>query len=95
MSHTDIDLTAPSVISRPLLHCPACGSTRLEPVVESIVQEVHFLCAECGRCWHTSLGSVRRIAPPTCFGCPHRGRCEQVYAADHPEQATAGAPDHA
>jgi hypothetical protein len=83
MSQTQNDLTEPSMITRPLLHCPECGSTRLQPVVESIVQEVNFLCAACGRCWHASLGSVQRIAPPTCFGCPERERCEAVYKADH------------
>ena len=74
---------APSPISRPLLHCPKCGSPNLEPVVESLVQEVHFLCGSCGRCWDVALGSVRRIAPPSCLGCPERARCEAVYAADH------------
>ena len=93
MSRSDNDLAGPSLITRPLLFCPACGSTRLGPVVESLVQEVHFLCADCGRCWHTSLGSVQRIAPPTCFGCPERSRCEQVYAADHPEVATRNVSD--
>ena len=78
MSRSDHGLGAPSLITRPLPYCPACGSTDLAPVVESLVQEVHFLCSDCGRCWHTSLVSVRRIAPPTCFGCPERGRCEQV-----------------
>ena len=88
MSRSDNHLAEPNLITRPLLHCPECGSTRLGPVVESLVQEVHFLCADCGRCWHTSLGTVQRIAPSTCFGCPERDRCEQVYAADHPERAT-------
>jgi hypothetical protein len=79
-------LVDPSPISRPLLYCPSCRSTRLDPVVERIVDEVHFLCRECGRCWDVELGTLRRIAPPSCLGCPERGRCEQVYAADHPEQ---------
>jgi len=64
-----------SPISRPLLLCPSCGSPKLDPVVESLVHEVHFLCASCGRCWDVALGSVRRIAPPTCRGCPARARC--------------------
>lgn len=79
------DLVEPSPISRPILYCPSCRSTRLDPVVEAVVAEVHFLCRDCGRCWHAELGTVRRVAPPTCFGCPRRGWCEQVYAADHPE----------
>jgi hypothetical protein len=79
----DRALAEPSPISRPLSHCPSCGSAGLEPVVESLVQEVHFLCDECGRCWDVALGSVKRIAPASCLGCPERARCEQVYAADH------------
>jgi len=74
-----------SPISRPLTHCPRCGSTRLQPVVESVAQEVHFLCQACGRCWDVSLGSVQRVPPATCFGCPERGRCEYAYVLDHPE----------
>ena len=74
-----------SPISRPLTHCPRCGSTRLQPVVESVVQEVHFLCQACARCWDVSLGSVQRVPPATCFGCPERGRCEYAYVLDHPE----------
>lgn len=75
----------PSPISRPLTHCPRCHSTRLDPVVESLVQEVHFLCRACGRCWNVALGSVQRVAPPSCLGCKERGRCEEIYAADHAE----------
>jgi transposase-like protein len=77
--------TAASLITHPLQHCPRCGSDRLEAVVEARVQEVHFLCQECGRCWDVGLGSVRRVPPATCFGCPARGRCIEMYALDHPE----------
>jgi len=80
------DLADPSPISRPLLSCPSCRSTRLDTVVERIVDEVHFLCRDCGRFWDVEFGTVRRVAPPSCLGCPERGWCEQVYAADHPAQ---------
>jgi hypothetical protein len=86
MNYRTNDLADPSPISRPVLHCPRCRSTHLDPVVEAVVADVHFLCRDCGRCWHAGFGSVSRVAPPTCFGCPRRERCEQVYAADHPEQ---------
>jgi len=76
------NLAGLSPIRRPLLECPSCRSTRLEPVVERIADEVHFLCRNCGRCWDVQLGSVRRNAPQTCCGCPERRWCEQVYAAD-------------
>ena len=83
MNH-EHDLEA-SLITHPLQHCPRCGSDRLEPVVEASVQEVHFLCQECGRCWDVALGTVTRVAPATCYGCPERGRCIVVYARDHPD----------
>ena len=86
MSPDKRHLADPSPISRPLLYCPSCRSTLLDPVVERIVDEVHFLCRDCGRCWDVELGTVRRIAPQSCLGCPERGWCEHVYAADHPEQ---------
>ena len=78
-----VTTTAPGLISRPLSRCPGCGSAHLEPVVESLVQEVHFLCRACNRCWDVAFGSVRRVAPPSCLGCPERGRCEHAYAVDH------------
>ena len=75
-------------IAHPLVVCPACGSDRLDPVVEDVVQDVHFLCRDCDRCWNVSLGYVRRVAPATCLGCPERSRCEHVYAAEHESAAS-------
>jgi transposase-like protein len=86
MKRDENDRAGLSPIRRPLLECPSCRSTRLDPVVERVVDEVHFLCRTCGRCWDVQLGSVRRIAPQTCRGCTERRWCEQVYAADHPTQ---------
>jgi hypothetical protein len=70
------------LLGRPLLECVACGSKRLEPVVEVDTEEVHFLCQDCMRCWHVELGYVHRVAPHACHGCPHRRHCEPVYFAD-------------
>ena len=75
-------------LARPLSHCPGCGSTRLDPVVEHERQRVHFLCRDCMRCWHVELGYVQRVAPAACLGCPERERCEQAYVRDHAEDAT-------
>jgi transposase-like protein len=72
-----------SFISRPLSHCPRCGSADLEPIVESVVHDVHFLCRGCNRCWDVALGSVHRVTPRNCLGCTGRVPCESVYAADH------------
>lgn len=74
-----------SRIRRPLVFCPRCGSDQLEPVVESLLEDVHFLCGACGRCWDVAFGSVSRVPPTTCLGCSERGRCEKVYAEDHAE----------
>ena len=74
-----------SPISQPLTHCPRCGSTRLQPVVESVAQEVHFLCQACARCWDVSLGSVQRAPAGDLLRLPGAGRCEYAYVLDHPE----------
>jgi hypothetical protein len=71
-------------LQRPLARCPVCGSPNLAPVVESEVQEVHFLCGDCHRCWHVELGFVHRMNPHACTGCAHAEQCNAVYAADHP-----------
>jgi transposase-like protein len=70
-------------ITRPLARCPACGSNRLDPVVENERQTVHFLCHDCSRCWHVELGFVQRMTPATCLGCPERARCVAAFQADH------------
>ena len=75
-------------INRPLTHCPVCGSSRLDPVVENESQRVHFLCRDCSRCWRVELGFVHRITPAACLGCPEKARCEAAYKAD---QATSRA----
>lgn len=83
MNTTDLDarLQHPSIY--PLARCPDCGSARLEAVVEDIVQEVHFLCRDCDRCFRVELGHVQRVVPSSCLGCPERARCERAYVADH------------
>jgi len=83
MHDTADDLFEPSLISRALLYCPSCGSTHLDPVVEALMQEVHFLCSRCGRCWDVAFGGVKRVAPTHCLGCPEHERCERTHVADH------------
>ena len=70
-------------IAYPLAQCPACGSQRLDAVVEEKAQAVHFLCQDCKRCWNLALGYVQRVTPDTCLGCPERTRCERAYAEEH------------
>jgi hypothetical protein len=66
-----------------LHRCPGCASDELEAVSDG--ELVNFLCGECGRCWHVAHGWVARVSPPTCPGCPHRGECQAIWLADHPE----------
>jgi len=74
-------------INRPLAHCPACGSDRLDPVVERERRTVHFLCRDCSRCWHVELGAVHRMTPGTCLGCPEQTRCTAAFDADQAARA--------
>jgi hypothetical protein len=55
-------------ITRPLADCPVCRSSRLDPVVETERETVHFLCRDCLRCWHVELGFVHLMTPTTCLG---------------------------
>lgn len=55
-------------ITRPLARCPVCASSRLDPVVETERETVHFVCRDCLRCWHVELGFVQLMTPATCFG---------------------------
>jgi hypothetical protein len=69
-------------ITRPLAYCPVCGSNRLDPVVETERQTVHFLCRDCSRCWHVELGFVHLMTPATCFGYPDGATREAVGETD-------------
>ena len=73
-------------ITFPLARCPECGSPALDPVVERVVDAVHFLCRDCDRCWNVQFGYVQRVAPATCLGCPERGRCDRAFALDHTDK---------
>jgi hypothetical protein len=46
-----------------LEHCPACGSSELEAVVDRSDGEVNFHCRACDRFWHVELGFVHRVVP--------------------------------
>ena len=87
MSIDPLDARIQHPLTYPLVRCPACGSARLDPVVEAVVQEVHFLCRDCNRCWNVEMGYVQRVAPSACLGCSEHARCELVYAADHNPEA--------
>ena len=58
----------PHPFSRPLERCPQCGSDRLDPIVENDTGQVHFLCANCGRCWYVELGFARLVTTQWCRG---------------------------
>lgn len=83
MTADSLDTRIQHPITYPLARCPECGSSRLDAVVEEMVQAVHFLCRDCDRCWNVELGYVQRVTPAACLGCPERDRCERAYAGDH------------
>jgi transposase-like protein len=62
--------TALHLITRPLAQCPACSSERLELVVDDEAEEVHFMCSDCGRCFHVELGFAHELAPGACHHAP-------------------------
>jgi hypothetical protein len=72
-------------VERVLPRCPRCHSSDLAPVSDG--ETVHFLCADCGRCWNVEFNWVQRVDPATCPGCPARSRCAAIYLTDHPEAA--------
>jgi hypothetical protein len=75
------------LFDRPLRFCPTCGSDQLIPVTDNAA--VHFLCDNCGRCWHVELGVVWRVDPAACSHCEHYARCSVAFAADHPASTAA------
>jgi hypothetical protein len=52
--------------------CPRCIWPYLHPV--SSVDQAHWLCSSCGRCWHLQHGRFRPVDPITCHGCAARAR---------------------
>jgi transposase-like protein len=61
-----VGLHDPHPFGPPLTRCPECGSSELQPIVEGDIGEVHFLCGNCGRCWHVELGYVRAVTTQWC-----------------------------
>lgn len=58
--------------------CPACLGP-LRPTVAN--DQVNFVCASCGCCWHLFLGYLNMVDPRACPGCPLRPLCS--VAASH------------
>jgi CBS domain-containing protein len=52
--------------------CPHCGAERLR-LVEGPAN--NLLCLECRHCWRPERGSLLRVDPVTCPGCPDRIFC--------------------
>ncbi len=68
LSEHQLEVADDHSITRPLAHCPVCGSSCLDPVVETERETVHFVCRDCLRCWHVELGFVQLMTPATCLG---------------------------
>ena len=44
--------------------CPNCRA-----VLHSVELPRHWLCSDCGRCWHFGQGGIVRTDPVACAGC--------------------------
>ncbi len=54
-------------------HCPHCGADHLRAVEDG--RSANLLCMKCRQCWHPDHGSLLRVDPDTCPGCPDRRFC--------------------
>ena len=71
-----------SVFRRPMSHCPACGSSRLDPVVRD--EDVTFVCDGCAECWRVEHGHVRQVPRAILSSAPQELACGQDR--DHAEE---------
>jgi len=60
-------------------HCPACWSTRVISVSDGA--GTNFLCEDCARCWHETMGWVALVDPRSCVDCSLKPRCLEALAA--------------
>jgi hypothetical protein len=56
--------------------CPACLGSSLERVRS--LDESHWLCAACGRCWRVEHGLLRPVDVLSCRGCASRRKSECI-----------------
>ncbi len=60
-------------VPRVYRRCPHCGGGRLQVVNDG--RSTNLLCLECRHCWHPEHGSLVRVDPETCPGCPDQLFC--------------------
>jgi hypothetical protein len=53
--------------------CPQCASERI--VVVGDGAGTNFLCEECMRCWHETMGWIALVDPRSCIDCPRKPEC--------------------
>ncbi len=56
--------------------CPACLGSALAPV--RTLEEAHWLCERCDRCWRVEHGVLRHVDPLACPGCATRPKSECI-----------------
>jgi hypothetical protein len=54
--------------------CPSCLNLALTPV--RALDEGHWLCSSCGRCWRVQHGILKPVDALTCTGCATRPKSE-------------------
>jgi hypothetical protein len=56
--------------------CAACLVSPLKPVRS--LDEAHWLCESCGRCWRVEHGLLKPVDPLSCRGCATRPKSECI-----------------
>lgn len=58
--------------------CPSCLSARI--VVVGDGAGANFLCEDCLRCWHETMGWLELIDPHSCIDCQRKPDCLTALA---------------
>ena len=68
--------------------CPHCVWPYLFPVRS--LDDAHWLCESCGRCWSVEHGHLRRVDPVLCHGCAARCKddCIEILRRESPPVGT-------
>ncbi len=56
--------------------CPGCGAAHLRHV--GALDQSHWLCESCGRCWRAEHGRLRAVDPLGCHGCGAHDKWECI-----------------
>ena len=62
-----------------LSQCPACLSPQITPIGDG--GGTNFVCEDCMRCWHDTIGWVALVNPRSCIDCARKSACLAALAA--------------